>query len=168
MPGIDTGAARPPALDRSRSVVARRRIDVVTGLQLREPSVGLFASHMLASRLIVFPGILSGLKKRLALLFAIEIFSMASRISQCAGRWRWPTNACIRVLMDSSKRTLTGVVMTHLNVVLLMTTVYYRDRKNANAIAAANHGRWNDAARSLHAHYKTFSSATDAPLCPAS
>src|SRR5450759_1449663 len=73
MPGIDTGAALRPALDRSRSVVAFRRIGVVTGLQLCEPSVRLFASYMPASRLIVFPGIHSGLKKRLALLLAIEI-----------------------------------------------------------------------------------------------
>lgn len=38
--------------------------------------------------------------------------------------------------MESSKRTLTGVVMLRLNVVLLVTTVYYMDSGNANAIAA--------------------------------
>ena len=34
----------------------------------------------------------------------------------------------------------------HLNVVLLVTTVYYGDIENANAFAAANHGQWNGAA----------------------
>ena len=94
MPGIDTDAARRPALDRPRSVVARRRIDVVTALQLHEPSVGLFASHMLASRLIVFPGILSRLKKRLALLLAIEILALRTPVRRSLALARQCLHPC--------------------------------------------------------------------------
>jgi hypothetical protein len=39
--------------------------------------------------------------------------------------------------MESSKRTLTGVVTMRLNMVLLTTTVYYGAGENANAIVAA-------------------------------
>lgn len=36
--------------------------------------------------------------------------------------------------------------MMHLNVVLLVTTVHYGNRANANAFAAANHRPWNGSA----------------------